>query len=243
MRVVAIIQARMGSTRLPGKVLKDIGGRTMLARVVGRVGRASLVDEVIVASTIAPADDVIMAECAHLETPCFRGSEEDVLDRYYRAAHAHQAEAVVRVTADCPLIEPEIVDRAVRAFLDHQPDYASNTLERTYPRGLDVELVDKDALDRAWHEATLDYQRVHVTPYIYQNPSLFRLLSITAEANYSHHRWTVDTLEDLEFTRSVYARLDPEDSFTWHDVLALLKQEPDLVELNRHVGQKSLQEG
>lgn len=243
MRVVAIIQARMGSTRLPGKVLKDISGKTMLARVVRRIRRATLLDEVIVASTIAPADEAIVAECARLETPCFRGSEENVLDRYYRAAHAYQAGAVVRITADCPFIAPEIVDHVVRAFLDNRPDYASNTLQRTYPRGLDTESIDTDALDRAWHDATLDYQRIHVTPYIYQNPSLFRLLSITAEPDYSYYRWAVDMPEDLEFARAVYAQLGQDDNFTWHDVLALLQKEPDLVELNRHVRQKSLQEG
>jgi spore coat polysaccharide biosynthesis protein SpsF len=233
----------MGSSRLPGKVLEEIGGKTMLARVVRRLRRATLLDEVIVASTVTPADEAVAVECIRLEAPCFRGSEEDVLDRYYRAALTHRAEAVVRITADCPFIEPVIVDRVVRAFLDEGPDYASNTLKRTYPRGLDTEVVSTAALERAWREATLEHQRVHVTPYIYQNVNLFRLLPVIGESDYSRYRWTVDTRQDLEFARAVYARLNQDEAFTWRAVLALLEREPTLIELNRHVDQKLLEEG
>lgn len=243
MRVIAIIQARMGSTRLPGKVLRDIGGKTMLARVVRRAQRASLLDKVVVATTVQPADEAIVAECEDLQVPYFRGSEEDVLDRYYQTLQTYPAEIVVRITSDCPLIEPDVVDQVVRAFLNEQPDYASNTLEHTYPRGLDVEVASTEALSRAWREADVDYQRVHVTPYLYQNPKLFRLLSITADSSYSNYRWTVDTPEDMEFVRAVYARLGNEDTFTWLDVMRLLTEQPQLVELNRDVRQKSLREG
>jgi spore coat polysaccharide biosynthesis protein SpsF len=134
MRMVAIIQARMGSTRLPGKVLMDIGGQTMLARVVSRVRRSTLIDEIVVATTINEKDDPIVTECRNLGVPYFRGSEEDVLDRYYQAALAHKAEGIVRITSDCPLIDPGEVDKVVREFLSQEPDYASNSLERTYPR-------------------------------------------------------------------------------------------------------------
>jgi len=153
MNVVAIIQARMGSTRLPGKVLLDLAGRTMLARVVRRVGRAALIDEVMVATADAPDDDAIVEECRRLRVPCFRGSEHDVLDRFHRAAIAHRADVVVRITADCPLIDPEVTDRVIRAFFDERPDYASNTLRRTYPRGLDTEVMTAAALVRASREA------------------------------------------------------------------------------------------
>jgi len=240
--VIAIIQARMGSTRLPGKVLEDIGGKTMLACVVRRTQRATLVDKIVVATTMEPADDAIVAECKHLGAAVFRGSESDVLDRYYRAAEVYEADTIVRITADCPLIDPGIIDHVVRAFLEERPDYASNTtLTKTYPHGLDVEVMTMAALAFAWQEARKPYQRAHVTVYIYENPWLFQLLAVPGEIGYGHCRWTVDTPEDLAFVREVYARLD--DDFAWHDVLQILAQEPQLMELNRHVRQKALREG
>lgn len=242
MRVVAIIQARMGSTRLPGKALKDIAGETMLARVVARARCAHLLDEVVVATTTKEADEAIVAECERVDAPVFRGSEEDVLDRYHQAAKALEAEAVVRITSDCPLIEPGVIDRVVHTFLAKPADYASNSLSRTYPRGLESEVIGMAALARTWREAKESYQRVHVTPYIYENPALFRLVSITADRDYSTYRWTVDTQEDLDFVREVYARFGDDDSFSWREVLALLEREPELMALNRHVRQKSLQE-
>jgi len=243
-RVVAVIQARMGSTRLPGKVLRDIGGQTMLARVVRRVQRATLLDEVVVATTTESVDDAIVIECEDLGVPVFRGDEEDVLDRFYWAARAYQAQIVVRITADCPLISPQIIDRVVGAFLDAEPDYASNcTLEHTYPRGLDTEVMTMAVLEHAWYEAAERYQRVHVTPYLYQNPGLFRLLSVTNDQDYSGYRWTVDTPEDLKFVCAVYNRLGSTGDFSWMDVLALLAQEPALAEMNRDIRQKSLRKG
>lgn len=242
MNIVAIVQARIGSTRLPGKALRDIGGRTMLARVVRRARRSRLVDEVVVATTIEPGDKAIVDECELLGVPSFRGSEQDVLDRYYRASRAFSADSIVRITSDCPLIDPEVVDKVVQAFLDEGPDYASNTLVSTYPRGLDVEVFSMDALEKAGAEASKDYQHVHVTPYIYQNPGLFRLLSVTGDEDYSCYRWTVDTKEDLDLVRAIYGKLGRDDDFSWKDVLKLLEKEPDLAEINRHICQKSLEE-
>ena len=242
MRMTAIIQARMGSTRLPGKVLEDIGGKSMLARVVRRTQQARLVNNVIVATTVKPADDAIVNECVQLNVPVFRGGEQDVLDRYYQAAGAHHAEAIVRITSDCPLVDPDVIDRVVNAFLDARPDYASNTLERTYPRGLDTEVIASNALERAWRQATEPYQRVHVTPYLYENPDLFRLLSVTNSQENSNCRWTVDTPEDLIFVRQVYARLGDDDCLSWRDILTMLEQEPDLVDLNRYIKHKALSE-
>ncbi len=242
MRTVAIIQARMGSTRLPGKALRDICGRTMLARVVRRAGRSRLVDEVAVATTTEPEDRAIVDECRSLGVPSFRGPEQDVLGRYYGAARAFSAAAVVRITSDCPLIDHEIIDQVVQAFLDKKPDYASNTLVSTYPRGLDVEVFSMDALEKAHAEASMDYQHVHVTPYLYQNPGLFRLHSVTCEEDCSHYRWTVDTQEDLDLVRTIYGRMKGDDEFSWRDVLALLEREPNLAEINRHIRQKSLEE-
>ena len=243
MKVVAILQARMGSTRLPGKVLLDLAGRTMLARVVRRVRRAPGIDEAVVATSVASGDDPIVEECRRLDVACFRGSEPDVLDRYYRAASALQADVAVRITADCPLIDPGESGRVIRAFLQRKPDYASNILCRTYPRGLDTEVMTAATLGRAWREATEPYQRTHVTPYVYQHPERFRLLSVTGEEDLSVHRWTVDSPDDLKLVRAVYLRMDGEDTFCWRDVLRLLREEPWLGELNRHVRHKQLVEG
>ena len=148
----------------------------------------------------------------------------------------------MRITSDCPLIDPDITDKTIQAFLDQQPDYASNALLRTYPRGLDTEVMTTLALERAWRQATRPYQRAHVTPYIYEHADEFKLLSVTGEADYSDHRWTLDAHEDLAFVRAVYARMEGQD-FGWRDVLRLLEREPGLVELNRSVAQKVLDEG
>jgi spore coat polysaccharide biosynthesis protein SpsF len=233
----------MGSTRLPGKVLRDIGGQSMLARVVRRVEQARHVDQVLVATSSAPADDAVVAECERLGVASFRGSEQDVLDRYYQAALYGGAQVVVRITSDCPLIEPQLIDEVVAAFRAAQPDYASNTLHRTYPRGLDTEVFSLGALARAWAEAAEPYQRTHVTPYFYQHPELFALLSVRQARDDSHQRWTVDTAEDLAFVRHIYERLGSGDEFGWQEVLDLLGREPELLALNRDVAQKALHEG
>lgn len=243
MRVVAIVQARMSSTRLPGKVLNQIEGKTMLARVVQRLSRSSLINEALIATTNLPADDAIVEECRRSSVAVFRGNQEDVLDRYFRAAQASQAEAVVRITSDCPLIDPEVADKVIAAFLREKPDYASNRIVRTYPRGLDTEVMTMETLERAWRLADQPYERVHVTPYIYEHPAEFETVSVTGEADFSQHRWTVDTPDDLEFVRAIYARMNSNPSFLWRDALALIDREPGLAELNRHVVQKALQEG
>jgi spore coat polysaccharide biosynthesis protein SpsF len=206
-KVVAIIQARMGSTRLPGKVLKDLEGETVLARVVKRLRRARLIDEVLIAATDRPVDDAIVEECERCAVPVFRGDEDDVLERYFHAAQFCQAGIVVRITSDCPLIDAEIADKTIAAFLEARPDYASNVIVRTYPRGLDTEVMTAEALKQAHLGATESYQRTHVTPYIYQNPDMFELLSVKGGADYSNQRWTLDTPEDLAFIRAIYARL------------------------------------
>lgn len=244
MRVVAIIQARMGSSRLPGKVLKDIEGKTMLGRVVERVQQARKIDEVVVATTVQEVDEAIVAECQRLNVASIRGSEGDVLDRYYQAAQSYGADAVARTTSDCPLIDPGVIDLVISAFEEKKPDYASNTLERTYPRGLDTEVLKKEALTRAWQEARKPFERIHVTPYIYQNPALFQLLSVVSEeGNFGDLRWTVDTEEDLRFVRNIYQRVIDKNHFNWQDILKILNQDPSLIEINKHIRQKTLEEG
>ncbi len=240
MRVVAIIQARMGSTRLPGKVLKDLAGATVLERVVSRLRRCRLVSKVVVATSLEKADDLILNECQRIGTDGFRGSEQDVLDRYYRAAQQAEAEVVVRITSDCPLIDPEVSDKTIQKFLAERPDYASNALERTYPRGLDTEVMTFAALESAWNEARQTYQREHVTPFLYQHPERFKILSVKGDHDYSQHRWTLDTPEDLEFLRAVYARIVDRDDLSWRDVLNIVEREPELAEINRNVIQKAI---
>jgi spore coat polysaccharide biosynthesis protein SpsF len=238
--VIAIVQARMGSTRLPGKVLEDLAGEPVLTRCINRVRRSEKLDEVVIATTCKQEDEAIVHLCTEHGWPCFRGSEEDVLDRYYQAALSYKAEVVVRITSDCPLIDPEVVDWLIQEFLDRQPglDYTSNTLPpRTYPRGLDTEVIGFNALERAWQEDRNRSWREHVTPYIYRNPERFRIYSVTSETDYSSLRWTVDTPEDLAFVRCVYDHFG-HDSFSWREVLGFLESNPELLQINRQVHQK-----
>jgi spore coat polysaccharide biosynthesis protein SpsF len=173
----------------------------------------------------------------------FRGSELDVLDRYYQAAKHTGADVVVRITSDCPVIDPEVTDTTIRAFLDRRADYASNVRVRTYPRGLDTEVMTVQALERAWRESTKPYQRAHVTSYIYENPGEFKLHGIENDADCSQHRWTVDTPEDLQLLRAIYARFGGRDDFGWREVLELVQADPSLAEINRHIAQRAVHEG
>lgn len=240
MKVVAVIQARMGSTRLPGKVLKDLCGDTVLARTVSRARRAVLLTDIVIATTTTLADDAIVLESQRLGCNVFRGSEQDVLDRYYCAAQESKADVVVRITSDCPLIDPEVSDRTIRAFLNGDADYASNVLDRTYPRGLDTEVMSFSALEIAWRDAREPFQREHVTPFLHQNPQRFKLLSVTGDEDYSHHRWTLDVPEDLKFLRAVYSRRVDANDLSWRDVLGILEREPQLVSINRNIKQKAM---
>jgi spore coat polysaccharide biosynthesis protein SpsF len=242
MERICVIQARMGSSRLPGKVLSPIEGASMLAHVVRRIKRARYVDQVVVATTVRSIDDAIEAECDQLGAACFRGNEHDVLDRYYEAARKFGAEIIIRVTSDCPLIDPDVFDRVVGTFESQRPDYCSNTVERTFPRGLDVEAFAMDTLARAWKESRRDYERVHVTPYLYRNPDKFRNIQVTDTTDRNLWRWTVDTADDLHFVREVYARLRSVPTFGWTDIIALVESDPSLPLLNQHIHQKVLEE-
>jgi spore coat polysaccharide biosynthesis protein SpsF len=240
MKTVIIIQARMGSTRLPGKILKELAGEPMLARVVNRARRTAA-DMVVVATTTEPADRAVAELCAARGWPCYAGSRDDVLDRYYHAARQSAADVVVRLTADCPFIDPGVVDQVIEAFRQGDTvDYASNVLPpRTFPRGLDTEVFSFAALARAWREDADPAWREHVTPFLYRHPERFRLRRVAAGADYSNLRWTVDTPEDRELAVRVYEAFGG-DRFSWHDVLALLGRHPDWLELNRHVEQKAV---
>jgi spore coat polysaccharide biosynthesis protein SpsF len=239
-KVAAIVQTRMGSTRLPGKVLMDLSGDTVLARVLCRLRRATQIHEIVVATTTATADRAIVHESERLGFPWFCGSEDDVLGRYYQAAQAFDPDIVVRITSDCPLIDPELVDDTVRAFFEQHADYASNALFPTYPQGLSTEVFTRGALHKAWNETCHAYEREHVTPYFYEHPEIFRLVSVAGATDYSRYRWTLDTREDLTLIRAIYARMSNRDDFGWRDTLALMDREPELAEINSHILQKPL---
>lgn len=243
MTVGAIVQARMGSTRLPGKVLLDIEGMSMLARVVARVRRARTIDRVIVATTTNTQDDPLAEHARELRVEVYRGDEEDVLDRYYQTARYYELDIVVRITSDCPLLDPDLADQVVRPLLDpaSRVDYSANGLRRTYPRGLDVEGVPFATLERVWREATSVHERAHVFPYIYEHPDRFSMASLTDAIDRSSMRWTVDTEEDLFFVREVCRALGRRE-FTWKDVLKVLDARPELLRINATVRQKSAHE-
>jgi spore coat polysaccharide biosynthesis protein SpsF len=232
MRTVAIIQARMASTRLPGKILADIAGQPLLYHVLKRAQQARTLDLVTVATTDRSSDEPTELCCLNLGVPCFRGNEVDVLDRYYRAAEKFAAEAVVRLTADCPLLDPQVVDKGVVFFQSGSYDYVCNDQPPTYPDGLDVEVFRHDALARAWREARLPSEREHVTPYIWKQPELFHLGRFDNDTDYSNLRWTVDEPADLDFVRRVYAHFGATAQFGMAEILDLLAKKPEVQTVN-----------
>jgi len=234
----------MGSSRLPGKVLLDIAGTPMLARVVGRARRAQTVNRVIVATTTKPQDDPLAAYARRLPVDVFRGDEDDVLDRYYQASREYELDVVVRITSDCPLLDSGLLDTVVRAVVDagERVDFCSNTIERRYPRGLDVEVAPRATLDRLWRTARAPHYRAHVFPYVYEHPDEFVTRSVTDTIDRSFMRWTVDTEEDLMFVREVYRQLGPDEPGSWRDVVALLERQPTLLRINEAVRQKTAHE-
>jgi spore coat polysaccharide biosynthesis protein SpsF len=221
----------MSSTRLPGKVMADVGGKPMLWYVVNRARAASRLNQVIVATSELPDDNAVDSFCAEESVECFRGSQNNVLDRYYQAARHFQADVVVRLTADCPLLDPGVIDKVVSAFEDGDFDYVSNSVNRTYPDGLDTEVFRLDALERAWREARLPSEREHVTPYIWKHPERFHLGSVQHPEDLSGLRWTVDEPEDLIFVRALYDILGAFPS-GMPETIQLLKEHPELAEIN-----------
>ncbi len=242
MRILAIAQGRSGSQRLPRKILMPIEGEPMMARVIERLRRAKKLTDVVVATTIDPDDNAVEELATQRGWNLYRGSHLDVLDRYYQAAKKFEADVVVRITCDCPLIDPGVVDKVVSHFIESQPgiDYASNFLEpRTYPRGLDTEVFHFSVLERCWKEGNDPSSREHVTPYIYRNPQIFKTAGVWNETNHADLRWTVDTPEDMELVRRIYGHFK-HDRFTWQEALELIRQHPDWSELNRAIEQKKV---
>lgn len=243
MKVAAIIQARMGSTRLPGKILKKVLDKTLLEYQIERVKRAKSIDEIIIATTTKESDDQIVQLCQQLSIPYYRGSEEDVLSRYFEAATQFNADVIVRLTSDCPIIDPNVIDKVVTHYLENKDryDYVSNTLTRTYPRGLDTEVMSYEVLKRAHEEAKELMYREHVTAYIYHHPDQFRLCNVSNEKDESKHRWTVDTEEDFHLIKNILEMLYPtKPLFTFEDVIQILRSKPEWVQINAHIEQKKL---
>jgi spore coat polysaccharide biosynthesis protein SpsF len=237
---VLILQARHGSTRLPGKVLLDVlPGRTMLALTLERLRHAELVDEIVVAVPEGPADDAVASEAVGSGAQVFRGPESDVLARYLGAAVAFGADTIVRVTSDCPLIDPDVVNEHVRRMDDlwDRVDFVTNMLHQSYPLGLAVEVMPMDTLERMARLSTTAYLREHVTTLAYEEPSLFRIENILDDEDRSHLRWTVDYPEDLELVRAVYQDLYiPGRAFRKAEILELMGRRPSIATLNAGVG-------
>ncbi len=229
MKTGIIIQARMGSTRLPGKVLADLEGKSVLARVIERCKRVEYVDTVMVATTTLPADNKTTEEALSSGADSvFRGEAEHVLDRYYQAAKEAKLDTIVRITADCPLLDPQHSSFVVGSFLGLQDaDYVSNVHPPTMPDGLDTEVFSFGALEKAWHKASLAYEWEHVTPYIWNPKNNFKVFNLQAQEDLSCHRWTLDYKADLIFCRQVYSKLGPD--FTSADVLSLVRSNPKLL--------------
>lgn len=234
--IVAIIQARTSSTRLPRKVLMDLCGKPMLERVIERVLLSQLVSKVVVATSLDDSDDVIDDLCNRVGVDCFRGDLDDVLARYYYAAKLYDADHIVRITADCPLIDFAIIDSTIRLHLDSENQYTSNCVPPSFPDGLDVEVITQECLQDAFENALLPSQREHVTLYVNQQLERYKTGVLISETDYSAMRWTVDQIEDLELVRFVYSELGINSPvFLLEDVLSLQKKFPKLAQLNMHI--------
>lgn len=241
MKTVIITQARMGSTRLPGKVMKEILGKPLLAYHIERLKKVKSADEVLVATTVNEEDNVITKLAEREGVRCYRGSADDVLSRYRGAAREAEADIVVRVTSDCPLIDPNIVDIVIQHYLKHGDlyDYVSNTLKRTYPRGMDTEVFSRKVLEEIHLKAREPADREHVTRYIYCHPEKYRLGSVEHGRDLSRHRWTVDEEDDFKLIKLLVEELYPtKPDFTMQDCLEVLKKHPEWTEINAHVKQK-----
>lgn len=244
MKILTIIQARRGSSRLPDKVLKEILGQPVLLKMLERVNASKLKGQLVVATTQEEQDDAIFELCNANNVLCFRGHSTDLLDRHYRSALEYGAEAVVKIPSDCPLIDPKIIDEVLQYYISHSNefDYVSNLHPATWPDGNDLEIMSMQALERCWNEASKDFEREHTTPYIWENPDKFRIGAVKWNSGLDYstsHRWTLDYPEDFEFIKRVYEELYPHNSsFSLEDILQLLKQKPDIADINKtHAGE------
>lgn len=242
MSVCAIVQARMTSTRLPGKVLKLVMGKPLLAYQVERIRRSGTLDQIVIATTVNESDQPIVELCELLSVPYVRGSEHDVLSRYYHAAVAHHVDVIVRITSDCPLIDPVEIDRVVGFYSSHASryDYVANGLEKSYPLGMSCEVFPYRVLEEASLAAKDPLEREHVTLFIKRHPDRYRLGNVRYREDQSHHRWTVDTEADFQLVKKMIEALYPKKpNFSIEDCLALLEENPEWQGINAHVKQRT----
>jgi len=236
MSIIAVIQARISSTRLPGKILKKIEGKTILEHVIDRVREAKKLDDVIVATTVRKEDLEIVKLCANLGISVFCGSEDDVLDRYYQVARLFKAEHIIRITSDCPLVDPLVIDKVIELYFQKKADYASNTMPESFPDGLDTEVFSFKTLKIVWKNAKLFSEREHVTPYIRKNSNIFKITNLKSKFNLSNKRWTLDEPEDFEFIKIIYENLYPKDSlFGTETILNYLRENPEVEKINKNI--------
>ncbi|OVE82214.1 acylneuraminate cytidylyltransferase [bacterium K02(2017)] len=244
MNTIIIVQARMTSTRLPGKVLKPILGKPLLEFEIERLKQVSLANQIVIATTVNDADDQVITLCNKMGVSFFRGSEDDVLSRYYLAAKKFKADVVVRVTADCPLIDFQVIDQVIKKFISkpNEYDYGCNILERSFPRGLDVEVFSFSLLKNMFEVAKLPAEREHVTTYIHQNINKYKVFNVKCEfGDMSSNRWTVDTEEDFKLIETILKNIYPQNKqFVLKDVLSLIEKNPEWNLINAHVEQKKL---
>ena len=233
-RIVAVVQARMGSTRLPNKVMRPMAGTPMIGLLLRRLSRARSLHGIVLATSAAPENKPLADYVRGLGHAVFQGSEDDVLDRFYQAARSQEATVVVRITGDCPLVDPELVDEVVRGFLDSGADYFSNAVPPSYPDGLDIEVCSFAALESAWHGTSRSYDREHVMPYLYESGQ-YRVAAQTHAEDLSALRWTVDEIDDFRVVEAVFAHFSPDDRFGWRAVLELQRAQPGLFEPNQHL--------
>jgi spore coat polysaccharide biosynthesis protein SpsF len=240
-KIVTVIQARTGSSRLPGKVTKEILGKPLLVRMIERVQASALRGCVVVATTLDKEDDLIAGICEDNRILCYRGSSLDLLDRHYEAGKWQEADAVVKIPSDCPLIDPQIIDKVLQYYLDNNFDYVSNLHPATYPDGNDVEIMSFAALEKAWNEANKDFEREHTTPYIWEHPEKFGIGNVAWETGLDFsmsHRFTIDYAEDFMFIKTIYEALYPSNpDFGLQDILNLLNANPEIFTINeRYAG-------
>ena len=237
--IIAILQTRMGSSRFPNKVLRKIKGKTLLELYTNRVKKSQLVNKIVIATTKKSEDDIIKKIATKLGLECFRGSENDLLDRYYQCAKKYHADVVVRLTPDDPFVDYQVVDRAIQIYMDNQVDFVTNHFDPTYPEGLDIEVYSINALEKSWQEAKLLSEREHVFPYIQNNQNQFKIINFKQEQDYSHLRWTIDYECDYEMTKVIYDYLyDKKPIFLQEDILQILDKHPEISEMNSHIKRK-----
>ena len=241
MRITAIVQARMGSERLPGKVLKPLGGVPMIWHTLHRLRRVREIDDIILATSTLAQDDPLADFSSEEGVPIFRGSEKDVLERYYSAAKAFEADTVVRITGDCPFIDPEITQKTIQLFLDEESDYASNVLDRTFPRGTDTEVFSFESLERSYHEGSSPQDREHVTHYMRAHPERFKLKGMRSDKDLSRIRHCVDVEEDYTFVCALFSLLAGHDLFfNTQDIEREMQRSPWLAAINGKIEQKTV---